>query len=414
MTTTPRYALSQDLFDRAASVIPGGIYGSKSPGFSVPGRFPYYFTEGSGCRIKDADGHEYIDYLCGFGSMILGFGNPIVDDPAIEQLRKGDLLNQPGPAMVELAERLTALIDGMDWAVFAKNGTDATTLAVSLSRVHTGKPYVLMAQGAYHGSANWCSSNAYPVLRDKDEVRLFPYGDVAALQALFDELRGQVAAVILTPYHHATWAPQQMPPAGWHEAVRRLCDEESAFFIMDDIRANFRLNLHGSHRAMGAKPDFVCMGKSLANGYPIGALMGTEELKKTASNFFITGTFWTSTVPYVASLACLNEMERLDVVSHVQAMGARLKQGLIKAGMEAGYNISCTGPDAIPFMTFDDDADMWHNQEFSAQMATRGVYLHPHHNWFLSYAHKESDIDETLEKAAESFQEVKKAFQGEF
>lgn len=261
-----RYSNSQDLYDRAATVIPGGIYGSKSPGFTVSGRFPYYFTEGSGCRVKDTDGNEYIDYLCGFGSMILGFGNPVVDDPAITQLRKGDLLNQPGPSMVELAERLTGLISGKDWSVFTKNGTDATTLGISLARVKTGKPYVLMAKGAYHGSANWCSTNNYPVLKDQDEIRTFTYGNAADLERLVRELKGQIAAVILTPYHHATWADQLMPPSGWHETVRRLCDSEGAFFIMDDIRANFRLSINGSHTVMEARPDMVTMGKSLANG----------------------------------------------------------------------------------------------------------------------------------------------------
>ena len=408
--TMRRYQRSQDLYDRAAGVIPGGIYGSKSPGFTVPGRFPYYFTEASGCRVKDADGHEYIDYLCGFGSMILGFGNPVVDDPAIAQLRRGDLLNQPGPAMVDLAERLVDLIDGMDWAVFTKNGTDATTLAVSLARVHTGKGFVFKARGAYHGSANWCSSNAYPVLRDQDEIRSFTYGDEAELESLFDAHAGDIAAVILTPYHHAAWADQVMPPDGWHEAVRRLCDREGALFIMDDIRANFRMDLHGSHRAVDARPDFVCMGKSLANGYPIGALMGTDRVKSAASGFFITGTFWMSTVPFLASLACLDEMERSDVVSHVNAMGRRLKEGLTAAGAEAGYRIRCTGPDAIPFLTFADDPDLWRNQEFSARMAAKGVYLHPHHNWFLSRAHSASDVDETLDKAAEAFRETAAAF----
>ena len=407
MNNKNRYEKGQNLYHRAAAVIPGGIYGSKSPGFTVPGRFPYYFTEASGGRITDADGNQYIDYLCGFGSMILGFGNPVVDDPAISQLRKGDLLNQPGPEMVELAERLTGLIHGMDWSVFTKNGTDATTLAVSLARVKTGKSYVLMARGAYHGSANWCSSNDFPVLRDKDEVRSFEYGNISELEALFAELKGQVAAIILTPYHHAAWADQLMPPEGWHDGVRRLCDSEGALFIMDDIRANFRLSIKGSHTVMNARPDMVAMGKSLANGYPIGVLMGNEEMKKTASGFFITGTFWTSTVPFTAALAALDEMERVDVVSHANAMGRRLKTGLEAAAGEAGYQINCTGPDAIPFMTFTNDKDLWHNQEFSARMAAKGVYLHPHHNWFLSWAHKEKDIDETIEKARKAFIEVR-------
>ena len=119
-----------------------------------------------------------------------------------------------------------------------------------------------------------------------------------------------------------------------------------------------------------------------------------------------------STVPFVASLACLEEMERLDVISHINAMGRKLKEGLVKAGEEAGYRINCTGPDAIPFMTFADDPDLYHNQEFSARIVKRGVYLHPHHNWFISYAHKEADIEETLEKAAETFRELPEAMGG--
>ena len=199
MSADSRYSKSQSVFERAAKVIPGGIYGSKSPGFTVPGQFPYFFTEGEGCRVKDADGNSYIDYLCGFGSMVLGFGNPVVDNPAIEQLKKGDLLNCPSPVFVDLAERLTQLIDGMGWTVFAKNGTDATTLAVTASRVHTGKRRILMASHAYHGSANWCSTNQFPVLDDQDYVHTFPYGDEEALKELFHTYRDDIACIILTP-----------------------------------------------------------------------------------------------------------------------------------------------------------------------------------------------------------------------
>lgn len=402
-----RYGKSQKIFSRAVECIPGGIYGSKSPGFTVPGEFPYYFSEGKGCRVKDPDGNSYIDYLCGFGSMILGFGHPGVDDPAIEQLRKGDLLNCPSPVMVDLAERLVNLIEGMSWSVFAKNGTDATSLAVSLSRVKTGKKRIIMAKGAYHGSANWCSTNEFPVLDDKAFVHTFPYGDEEALKELFHTYRHEIACIILTPYHHPTYIDQVLPQPSWYPLVESLCDKEGALFIMDDIRANFRLSLQGSHVYFGAHPHMVAMGKSLANGYPIAALMGTEELRKTAGNFFITGTFWTSAVPMVAALACLDIMEKEKVQNHVLRLGKRLKEGLRKAAESEGFRVNLTGPDSIPFMTFADDPDLYHNQRFSAAMAAGGVYLHPHHNWFLSYAHREDDIDETLEKAADSFKQIR-------
>jgi len=402
-----RYKKSQSLFERAVKVIPGGIYGSKSPGFSVPGQFPYFFTEGEGCRIKDADGNSYIDYLCGFGSMILGFGIPVVDDPAIEQLRKGDLLNSPSPVFVELAEKLCTLIDGMSWNVFAKNGTDATTLAVTLARVHTGKRRILMAKGAYHGSSNWCSTNQFPVLDDRDYVHTFPYGDEEALKELFHTYQDEIACVILTPYHHPTYVDQILPGKSWYPLVESLCDSENALFIMDDIRANFRLSLHGSHSYFGAHPHLVTMGKSLANGYPIAALMGTPELKNSAGSLFITGTFWTSAVPMVAAIHCLEAMENWSVQSHIMEMGQMLKNGLERAAEKEGFKVNLSGPDSIPYMTFPSDPDMYHNQRFSASMAKKGIYLHPHHNWFLSYAHKKEDIEETIEKARESFRELK-------
>ena len=146
-------ARSKELFERAAKVIPGGIYGSKSPGFLVPGAYPYYIERAKGCRMWDADGNEYIDYLCGFGSQIAGYGNERVDGPALRRAADGDLLDQPAPVMVELAERLVRQVDGTAWAVFVKNGTDATTLALTMARVRTGKQVAVVAHGAYHGAA---------------------------------------------------------------------------------------------------------------------------------------------------------------------------------------------------------------------------------------------------------------------
>ena len=401
-----RFRQSVEWFRRAEKVIPGGIYGSKSPGFVVPGSFPYYFDRGEGCRLYDVDGNEFIDYMCGYGSQILGYGYQPVLDAGFDRLKKGDLLTSPSPVMVELAERLVERIRGADWAVFTKNGTDATTLAVSLARVETDKPVILMAKGAYHGAANWCSSNEYPVLDDRRDVREFTWNDVAGLERLFSEHAGRIAAVILTPYHHPAFAASQMPSPEFYPAVHRLCRAEGALLIMDDIRANFRIHLEGSHVAFGAEPDLICMGKSIANGSPLGILLGTTALKKVAASFFITGTFWTAGAPMSMAMACLDEMDRLGVLEHVQFMGRMLGEGLSSLATEAGFRATVSGPPAIPFMTFDDDPDFYLNQAFCAMMTRRGVYLHPHHNWFLSYAHKQRDIEQTLDAARGVFAEL--------
>ncbi|MHB0855374.1 MAG: aminotransferase class III-fold pyridoxal phosphate-dependent enzyme [Rectinema subterraneum] len=404
-----RFETSIAYFERAAKVIPGGIYGSKSPGFLVPGHFPYYLSHAKGSRIVDVDGNEFIDYLCGYGSQIVGYGNPAVDEPALAQARKGDLLNQPHPVMVELAERLVGLVDGMDWAVFVKNGTDATTLATSIARADTGKQIIIAAEGAYHGAANWCSTNVFPVFTQAEQrdVRYFPYNDVAALEALFRQHREKIACVILTPYHHPTYKPQQLPTPEFIATVERLCHSEGAYFIMDDIRANFRLSMKGSHSFFGAHPEMITMGKALANGYPLSVLLGTEGLKKTASSFFITGTYWMSAVPMIAAMATLDEMERLGGTERLAQLGRMLKEGLESLGREAGFSARISGPLAIPYLTFDEDPDLFLNQRFCAAMADRGVFMHPHHNWFISLAHTEEDIAQTLEAARGAFAELR-------
>lgn len=406
--TSGRFGKSLEYFERAARVIPGGIYGSKSPGFLVPGHFPYYLEGASGCRIRDVDDNEFIDYLCGYGSQIVGYGNPEVDRPAMAQIAKGDLLNQPHPVMVELAERLVASVAGMDWAVFSKNGTDMTTLAVSLARVETGKQVVIAAEGAYHGAANWCSSNVFPVFAKEEQrnVEFFQYNDIDGLEALFSRFKGRIACVILTPYHHPTFKPQQMPVPGFFPAVERFCAAEGAYFIMDDIRANFRLDRAGSHVRFGAHPHMVTMGKAMANGYPLSVLLGAKDLAKTASGFFITGTYWMSAAPMIAAMATLDEMERLGGIPRLETLGLMLKEGLESLGNAAGFGARVTGPLASPYLTFDEDPDLFLNQEFCAAMADRGIFMHPHHNWFISLAHTERDIEMTLDAARKAFWEL--------
>ncbi|TFH04406.1 MAG: aminotransferase class III-fold pyridoxal phosphate-dependent enzyme [Spirochaetales bacterium] len=402
----PRFEKSVQLFRRATAVIPGGIYGSKSPGFVVPGSYPYFFDRGHGCRLYDVDGNEFIDYMCGYGSQILGYGYEPVLKAGYARLADGDLLTSASPVMVELAETLTQRIDRADWAVFTKNGTDATTLAVSLARVATDKPVILMARGAYHGAANWCSSNEYPVLEDRKHVVEFTYNDTRELSALFATHAGRIAAVIVTPYHHPTFGASRMPDPQWYPAIHRLCDAERALLIMDDIRANFRINAAGSHVEFGASPDLICMGKSIANGSPLGVLLGTESLKKIAASFFISGTFWTAGGPMAMALACLEAMDQHNVLQHLRAMGSLLGDGLVESARESGFAVTVSGPPTIPFMTFDEDPDLFMNQTFCAAMSLRGIYLHPHHNWFISYAHKEPDIRQTLEMARTTFREM--------
>jgi glutamate-1-semialdehyde 2,1-aminomutase len=258
--------------------------------------------------------------------------------------------------------------------------------------------------GAYHGAANWSGSNPFPALApERADMRSFPWNDLPALERIFEAERGRIACVMLTPYHHPTYRAQELPAPGFYDAVHRLCRQEGALLVMDDIRANFRLHARGSHVHFGVKPDLWCMGKALANGWPISVLMGTEEMRRTASSFFITGTYWMSAAPMAAAMATLDETERMGGPARLAVLGTMLKDGLEAAGRAAGYTPRVSGPPAIPFLTFDEDPDLYLNQRFGAAMARRGVFLHPHHNWFISLAHAEADIAATVDRAGDSF-----------
>jgi glutamate-1-semialdehyde 2,1-aminomutase len=152
------------------------------------------------------------------------------------------------------------------------------------------------------------------------------------------------------------------------------------------------------------------MGKAIANGYPISMTLGKRELLKAAAGVFCTGTYWTSPVPMIAAYTCFKELERLDAINHMTYMGELFRKGLEELARSHQLEITVSGPSSIPFMRFTNDHDLYQNQVFSAEMAKRGIYLHPYHNWFISAAHQREDIVNTLEIADIAFKAVKRQF----
>lgn len=387
---------SLDWFQRAAQVIPGGIYGHVQPAAGLPGVFPYFAQSGRGCRYRDVDGREYLDFMCGFGPVILGYGHPAVEEAAARQRAEGggEVFNHPSPRMVELAEYLTGRIDFADWAVFAKNGSDLTTWAVQVAREHTGRKKVAMARGAYHGVDAWCTPGRGGVLpEDRALVATFAWNDLDGLAGLFRKEGDDLAAVILTPYHHPGFGPSVLPAPGFWAGVERLCREQETVLILDDIRAGFRLHAGGSHRAFGFTPDLAVYCKALANGYTISAAVGREELRGAAGRVFLTGSYWNNPVAMAAARACLETIVREAVPERLEKMGRRLRAGLEGAARRHGFRLTMTGPESMPQPALEGDPDLFLLQRFCAGAVARGVFFHPHHNWFLGAAHTEQDID---------------------
>ena len=410
---TYEFTKSIELFDRATRSIPAGIYGHESPAITVPGSFPYYAVRAEGCRYWDLDGNEFIDYMCAYGPMVLGYGHPKVEAAVREQLAQGNCLNHPAPIMVDLAERMVDLIPMADWSVFAKNGSDVTTWAIQVAREYTGRPKIVRIQGAYHGIHAWCTPGHGGLIEeDRTQIHAIPWNDVEAFRALAAEHKGKIAGFIATPYHHPAFGDSVLPADGYWKGMEAICREEGIVLIVDDVRAGFRLDLRGSHEYFGFEPDLVTFCKAIGNGYPISACVGRDDLKNAASKVFLTGSYWNSAAPMAAALATIGELESSGGIETMHAMGTMLMKGLTERAKAHGLQVTCTGPPSIPFMRFANESNFVRQQVFCAEATRRGAFLHPHHNWFLSAAHTEADIEETLAIADEAFAVVKDRFGG--
>ncbi len=399
------------LFERAQRVVPGGIYGHQSPVMLVPGSYPFFFERAEGCHIWDVDGNEYIDYMCSYGPIVLGHNHPKVEQAALEQQRRGNCFNSPAPIWVELAEHLVELTPFAEWSVFAKNGSDVCTWAVEVAREHTGRRKVVMAKGAYHGTHAWCTPLTAGVTpEDTANVLTFTYNDLAGLKQILSDHDGQVAAIIISPFRHDAFHDQELPVEGFLAGIRELCDRRGIVFILDDVRAGFRLHLGGSGELFGVRPDLSCYCKAIGNGHPLSACVGRESLRAAAERVYFTGSYFTSAVPMAAAKACLEELQAGGGIDHMRVMGTMLQRGLEEQARSHSLPIVYSGPPALPFMSFREDQGFERSRVFAGACAERGVYLAPYHNWFLSAAHMEADIRRTLDATNEAFGEVRKQF----
>jgi glutamate-1-semialdehyde 2,1-aminomutase len=388
---------------RALKVIPNGMYGHESVRM-LPDSFPQFFSKAEGAYIWDADGNRYLDYMCAYGPSLLGYRDERVEAAARAQAAVGDTLTGPSPLMVELAETLVEMVDHADWAMFCKNGTDATTMAMSSARAETGKRIVLVAKGAYHGAAPWCTPiPAGTVAEDRAHIRTYAYNDVASLDAAVADAGDDLAAIFASPFRHDAFIDQEAPDPAYARRARALCDRTGAMLIVDEVRAGFRLARGSSWASLGVQPDLSTWGKCFANGHPISALLGSDRCREGAGALYATGSFWLSAVPMAAAIETLRIIRESDYLEHMVGLGDRLRAGLDTAAADHGFTLRQTGPVQMPQIMFEGDPDFRVGYGWAEEMLARGVYMHPWHNMFLCAAMTDADIDATLAAAGEAF-----------
>ena len=408
-TETRVRAADQALRARAKSVIANGMYGHLSVN-RLPASYPQYYARGEGARVWDVDGNEYVDFMCSFGPIILGYKHPAVEAAAAAQARDGDTQPGPAPCMVELAELLVDRVAHADWAMFAKNGTDATTIALMVARAATGRSKVLAATGAYHGSAPWATLRMAGVTpEDRANLVYYTYNDVASVERAIEQAgAGDVAAIITSPFRHDAGFDQELADPAFARHLRELCDRTGAALVMDEVRAGFRLHHGGSWEPLGVDVDLSAWSKGIANGYPLAAILGRHQYAEAATQIFVTGSFWYQAVPMAAAVATIHALRDEDAVAVMERVGTRLREELDALAHDVGVPLRQTGPVQMPNLAFaGDDAAFTKAFAFSTAMLDRGVIVHPRHNWFLSAAHTDEDVDRFLEAARDGLEAVR-------
>jgi glutamate-1-semialdehyde 2,1-aminomutase len=311
--------------------------------------------------------------------------------------------------MVELAEALTRMVSHADWAIFCKNGTDATTMALTTARAHTRRRVVVRAKGAYHGALPWCTPRPAGVIdADRSHQILYDYNDVGSLEAAVAQAGDDLAAVFAAPFKHDAFIDQADPTPEYARKARELCDRTGALLVVDEVRAGFRLARDCSWSRLGVQPDLSTWGKCLANGHPLSAMLGSDKARAAAASIYVTGSFWYQAATMAAALETLRLIRETDYLERITTLGERLRSGLAERALAAGFGFRQTGPGVMPLFLFDDDPDLRKGFCFSSEMLNRGVYVHPWHNMFLCAAMTEADIDGALDAAEAAFSALKR------
>ncbi len=412
---TDRVARSLELYRRARQLIPGGTQLlSRRPSRFAYGVSPIYAERAKGARIWDVDGHEYIDWASGIGSIILGYADPVVDEAVCRQISTGTVYSINHELEIELAEELVNLIPCAEMVRYAKGGGEACAMAVRIARGVTGRDKILFC--GYHGWHDWYLAANLSAEASLDEHLFsgiepigvpralegtslpFAYGNLDALGHLLDAQRGQVAAVIMEPLRSAE------PPHGYLAGVARLCREHGALLIFDEVTTGFRMSPAGVQPVVGVTPDMAVFAKSISNGYPLGVVVGRRECMEPAARMFISSTYWSDTIGLRAALTTLREIRRRKLPEHFQWLGTQLKERITAVARETGLPATCQGLAIHPQLQFGiDDAatKTLVTTLYIQEMAKRGC--HGYASFYLNGAQGETEIEQTVTAARETF-----------
>jgi len=406
-----RYTRSRSLLERVEQVIPlGSQTFSKSRVVYPSGAAPLFLTHGKGAHVWDVDGNEYVDFVNGLLPVILGYDDPDVIEAVSQQLARGVTFSLPTPLEVELAELLREIIPCAEMVRFGKNGSDATSAAIRIARAATGRDRVAVC--GYHGWQDWyigatTRSKGIPQAV-RELTHIFPYNNLESLQLLLESHPDAFAAVMMEAMN------VEEPRPGYLQGVCDLAHEHGALFVLDEIITGFRFHIGGAQSLYGVTPDLATFGKSMANGFPISALVGRARYMKEMEEIFFSSTFGGETLSLAASIATIRKMQREPVHATLDRLGQSIidttRSNLRRHGLERSIVIS--GKPSWSLLQFKDTPTATAAEVKSLylqEIIARGILTAGSHN--LCYAHTGEDLERFARAQDETMGVVREAIE---
>lgn len=416
---------SAELFERAVKVMPGGV-NSPVRAFKAVGSTPRFISKAKGSKIYDVDGCVYIDYVCSWGPMILGHANPEIARSVMEVISNGLSFGAPTEIEVLVAELVVSMVPNIDIVRMVSSGTEAVMSAVRLARGATGRNRIIKFDGCYHGHSDSMlvkagsgaltggqpDSLGVPRGAAMDTLTA-EYNNLESVKKLFCENHGEIAAVIVEPV--AANMGVVPPEEGFLQGIRKLCDENGALLIFDEVITGFRLSAGGAQEYYGVRADIVTFGKIIGGGMPVGAYAAKKEIMECVApcgGVYQAGTLSGNPIAMAAGLAQLTILrDHPEIYDRIHALSEKLAHGFERISVKYGIPASVNSAGSLLSVFFTgggvktyDDARKSDTIKFAAYfngMLEKGIYLAPSQfeAMFVSNAHSDDDIKITLEAA---------------
>ena len=417
---------SNELFERAKKIIPGGV-NSPVRAFRSVGGSPFFTKEAKGCKLTTADGRELIDYVCTWGPAIHGHNHPAIREALKEALEKGTSFGTPGPSEVEMAEKIVKLVPSVEKVRVCNSGTEATMSAIRLARGFTGKTKIIKFAGCYHGHVDSLlvkagsgaltfgnpDSAGIPKNFAKETIVL-PYNDEKAVREAFDQAGEQIAAIILEPY--PANCGLIFPSDTYLNFLRATCNEHQSLLIFDEVMTGFRVAPGGVQEREAVTPDLTAMGKIIGGGLPVGAFGGRAEVMDYLAPegpVYQAGTLSGNPLAMSAGLASLRLLEEEAPYPRLEEMGRKLAGSLRHTAFELGLPLQVPQVGSMFCLFFSEEPIRNFGEVLSSNSnlfkklfhhaLEKGIYLppSPFETCFLSGAHGEDEIDRTIQVLTE-------------